>query len=188
MSPKDGNIFEADELILNVARGQMSLDELLAKEGLFFLKDIAGILEIESEAIKKKARELSSRGQSPWEVMGTRKIWNHWMIRMKLFAPYYREHFVSKVRSIPVDMSGNTLLEQRGIYYMAQVCRLLPFSMQQLRYQSKKNPRTREEFGVWKDEELNAFLVDMEVFAPWINEVWSGGFQKKKRARNKPGR
>ena len=172
-------VFEKDEMSLKEVRRHWSARELLSKEGIFFLKDIVKILEIDSAKIKKKARELAAVNKSCWQVMGARKVWNHWVVRMKVFAPYYKKHLEPKVRSIKKEWNGNTMLKQKGVFVLADVCRLIPFNSHQLRYQSKQNPRSREEYGVWKDQEMNAFLVDMELFSKWINRLWEGDFDRK---------
>ena len=178
-SKKIVNIFAADEMNLVEVKSIWSPEELLGKEGIFFLKDIIKVLDLDPAKVKKKAREIREQQKDPWEVMGARKIWNHWIIRMVIFAPYYRQHLISRVRSLKKDWDGNALLRQKGIFFLTEVCRLIPFSAHQIRYQAKRNPNAKIEIGVWKDGELNAFLVDMELFAPWINRLWEGHFKKK---------
>jgi hypothetical protein len=63
-------------------------------------------------------------------------------------------------------------LNQDGLFLLTDVCRLIPFSTHQLRYQAKRNRNAREEYGIWKDADLNAFVVDMTIFSAWINELW----------------
>jgi len=165
-------IFEDDEMELKQIRTKLTREQLLRMRGIFFLKDIAEILEIDSTKIKKRARALMREGNSPWEIMGVRKIWNHWFIRMKVFAPYYRKNLVSRVRDIPAEWNPNILLSQRGIFYLSDVCRHIPFTPQQLRYQAKTRKNARTEMGIWKDEELGSYLVDMSIFGPFIRKVW----------------
>jgi len=170
--PEIDIIFDDDEMKLEQIRTKITREQLLTKQGIFFLKDIAEILEIDSTTIKKRARAMRDRGESPWQVMGVRKIWNHWFIRMKVFAPFYRKHLVSRVRVVPPDWNANILVRQRGIFYLADVCRLIPFTPQQLRYQTKRHPNARAELGIWKDEDLGAYLVDMGIFGPFISRTW----------------
>ena len=173
-------IFEEDEMDLRQVDSRWTPKECLEQDGIFFLKDIVKILAMDPIKVKRKAKEIEERHASPWEVMGARKVWNHWIIRMRVFAPFYRKHLVSKVRDISPDWDGNTILEQKGLFYLTEVARLLPFSTHQLRYQAKRNPRAKEEYGIWKDPELACFLVDMERFGPWIRSLWEGGFKKGK--------
>ena len=171
-------IFEKDEMKLSSVNKNWTSDALLQKEGIFFLKDVVKILEIDPSKVKKKAREIEKKGQSAWKAMGARKIWNHWIIRMTVFAPFYQKNLVPKVLSVRDEWDGNTLLRQKGVFFLTEVCTLIPFSTHQLRYQAKQNPNAKKEYGVWKDEELNAFVVDMERFAPWINMLWLGDEKK----------
>ncbi len=170
-------IFEADEMQLKEVDPNWSPEYLLAQESIFFLKDVVKVLQIDSIKVKKKARELNQKHKSPWERMGVRKIWNHWIVRMKVFGPFYRKHLVSRVKNIQEDWDGNDLLKQKGLFFLTDVCKLIPFSTYQLRYQAKKNPAAKKEYGVWKDKELNAYVVDMELFAPWIFSLWEGKYQ-----------
>ena len=165
-------VFAQDEMNLRAVNSLWRPEDLLGEEGVFFLKDVVKILDLDPTKIKRKAKELVANGQSTWDIMGARKIWNHWILRMTVFAPYYRKNLISRVQAIPKNMNGNILLEQKGVFFLTDVSKHIPFSTHQLRYQAKRNPRSKEEFGIWKDEELNAFVVDMERFGPWIRSLW----------------
>lgn len=167
-------VFEEDEMNLREVDLNWSKDELLSKEDLFFLKDVVKVLDLDPAKVKKKAKDLDG---DPWQIMGVRKMWTHWIVRMKIFSPFYKKHLVSKVKSPDPAWDGNTLLKQKGIFFLTDVCKLIPFSTHQLRYQAKKNPNAKEEYGVWKDPKLKGFLVDMEKFGPWINSLWDGNFK-----------
>ena len=164
--------FQSDEQQLMDVDASWTPQELLEKENIFFLKDLNKVLDIDTTKVKKVARELKSKGGSTWDTMGIRKIWNHWMVRMTVFAPYFRENLISKVRTVKKNWDGNQLLQQKGLFLLTDVCKLIPFTSYQLRYQAKKNPNSREEFGVWKDKEMKTYLVDMEIFAEWVNTLW----------------
>jgi hypothetical protein len=151
--------------------------QLLAQEGIFFLKDVAGILELKSDKIKKASRALQTNGQNPYQVMGVRKVWNHWVVRMTVFREYYKAHLAPTVRPIRKEWNANQLLEQEGRFLLSDVCKLLPFKAHQLRYQSKNNPKTRREYGVWKDEKTGNFVVEMDRFSRWVKKLWRGGFR-----------
>ena len=165
-------IFASDEMCLKRIDPGWQPEELLDQEGVFFLKDISPILGLETGKIKKMAQEERAHGRVPWQSMGASKVWNHWIVRMKVFAPFYRRRLASSIRVVAPKWSGNDLLEQEGIYLLSEVCRIIPFSLNQLRYRAKKVPRSKEVFGVWKDPELGVFVVDMERFAPWIRQLW----------------
>ena len=174
-----GKIFEDDEMSLMAVNSRWSPEELFSQVGIFFLKDVVKILPLDPVKVKKKAKELEAKDLSPWLIMGARKVWNHWIVRMTVFGPYYKKHLVSRVRSVESEWDGNDLLEQKGLFFLTEVCRIIPFSTHQLRYQAKRNPHAQKEYGIWKDLELNAFLVDMERFAPWIRSLWCGDFGRE---------
>ncbi len=171
-------IFQNDEMELLSVNSRWTPEELFAQQGIFFLKDVVKILPVDPVKVKKKANEIRACRRNPWEVMGARKVWNHWIVRMKVFAPFYQEHLVSKVRSLEQDWDGNTLLQQKGLFYLTDVCKLIPFSTHQLRYQAKRTPNARREIGIYKDEEIKSFLIDMETFSKWITGLWNEGRKK----------
>ena len=169
-------IFQQDEMNLSEVDPDWTQEQLLARQSIFYLKDIVEILGLDPVKVKRKANELIKRGENPWEIMGVRKMWTHWIVRMSVFAPYYRQHFRSKIKQVSLEWDGNTLLKQEGIFLLTAVCKLIPFSAHQLRYRAKTNPSSAAEYGIWKEPELNAFVVDMKVFSRWIKDLWSGDF------------
>ena len=169
-------IFQPDELVLNEFDKTWAPKDILAKKEIFFLKDVTRVLKLDINKIKKKAKELQTKGKSSWDIMGTRKVWAHWIVRMKVFAPYYKKHLIPKVQKVESAWDGNTLLNQKGRYLLTDVCRKLPFTSHQIRYQANKSKNAKSEFGLWKDKDLNAFVVDMPKFAPWIKRLWAGNY------------
>ena len=179
-------VFAQDEMDLKEVGRHWTQKDLLSEEGVFFLKDTVDLLQINSAMIKRNARELRQKNLSAWKIMGVRKIWNHWIIRMTVFAPYYKKHLKSKVHKLRGILDANTLLNQTGIYYLTDVCRYLPFSAHQLRYQAKNNPNSKHDYGLWKDQKLNAFIVEMEVFSKWVKRLWAGHFSDQKPKEGEP--
>jgi len=164
-------IFEQDETKA-VFKPEWSLDELLQQEGVFLLKNIGHRLGIDSVDIKKRAIAIRDSGKDPYSVMGCRKIWNHWFLRMKIFAPYYEQHLKPKVKKLNPCWDANALLKQKGVFALSDVCRLIPFSNHHFRYQVKKNQHAKTQMGVWKDNQEKIYLVKMDVFAPWLETIW----------------
>jgi hypothetical protein len=168
-------IFEQDEMKVLDVNPKWDAQTTLSQKGVFFLKDLTSILDFDSVMVKQEARLILKRGESPWQVMGARKLWNQWLIKMQVFAPYYRKYFVPKYRRIDKDWNGQMLLDQqKGIYLLTEVCKLVPFTTHQLRYRAKRSKNPRKEVGVFKDEELNLFLVDLKNFVPWVKRTWDG--------------
>lgn len=179
-------IFAPDEMEFREVSGRWSAQDLLKQDGIFFLKDVVSLLEIDTVQVKKHTTQLREKGRDPFAIMGVRKVWSNWMVRMKVFAPYYRQHMISAVRKVGRDWDANTLIHQKGWFYLTAVCPLLPFSVHQIRYQAKKAAKSREEIGVWKHAELKNFLVDMEIFGPWVMRLWLG-LPTKPRKKDKTG-
>ncbi len=175
-------IWQEDEMEMMSVNSRWTPEELFAQEGVFFLKDVVKILPVDPVKIKKQTRAIRAGGQDPWETMGARKVWNHWIVRMKVFAPFYQENLVSKVRVLEPEWDGNTLLRQKGLFYLTDVCKLIPFSAHQLYHQAKRNPDAKQKIGIYKDEEVQSFVVDMEPFAKWMTELWSGDWCEEKES------
>lgn len=168
-------VFNPDEMELRSVSPDWTEAELLACDGIFFLKDVAAKLEIHPQEFKKHAKELEAKGQNTWKVMGIRKTWTHWQVRMKVFAPYFKSWHLPRINKVPADCDGNFLLAQKGQYYLSDVCEKIPFSTHQIRHQIRKSTNSKSEFGVWKDPAYKGYLVDMEIFSKWIKHIWITG-------------
>lgn len=173
-------VFESDEMQLLNVNLEWSEEELLGKEGIFFLKDIVRFFGLNSSQLKARAKALNQESGNAWKVIGIRKQWSHWIVRMKVFAPYFRKNLISNICKIDETWDGNTLLKQQGIFPLTEVCKYIPFSPHQIRYQVRKFEDSKERFGVWKCEADKIYLVDMEVFSKWIREIWQGNFGRSK--------
>lgn len=164
-------IFEEDELTGVRPNPSWNADELLNRKGVFFLKDVARILDLKPEEIRRKAREL---GEDSYRKIGVRKLFRHWVVRMSVFSKYYREHPASRLNQVDPSWDGNRLLGQKGWFLLRDVAAMVPFTAAQLRYQVNRNPEARAEMGVWKEEALKAYVVDMEPFSQWVRKFWRG--------------
>ncbi len=165
-------LFEEDELALRKPDPGVEPEALLSQDGVFFFKDVAPILGISNQEFRRQAQALTRQGQDTWAVMGARKVWSHWMVRMKVFAEYYRARLAPLWRRVPDDWDGNRLMAAKGVFLMCDVVRKIPFSPNQIRYKAKTLPDARRIMGVWKDPRAGAYLVDMAVFAPWVAQLW----------------
>lgn len=145
---------------------------LLSMSGLFYLKDIAPILELNTSKIKAASYRLSEKGEDALKIMGVCRHDQQWLVDIERFSHYYFEHLVPGVKKVKPEWNGNDLLRTKGIFYLADVCEKIPFTAQQLRYQATKSSGSRAKYGIWKDHDLGTYLVDMEVFGPWIAHLW----------------
>lgn len=168
-------LFAKDEMKLCSINPSWSEDELLDQEGIFYLKDVVQALNMPSASLKKMAMDMEAKGLSSWEEMGIRKTWTHWIVRMKKFADFFYNNDLQTVLDVDPRWDANELLEQKGLYYLTDVCAKLPFTAHQIRYQVRRNRNSREDFGVWKDEKYRSYIVDMEVFSEWIYRIWTEG-------------
>ncbi len=152
-------------------------ETFLEQDGVFFLKDLVKKLDLDQAKIVRLVKKTTMDGDSPWQVMGIRKMWNQWAVWMKIFAPYYKKHICSPVRSIQPEWDSNVLLSQKGLFLLSEVCTLIPFTSWQIRYQVSRNMQAAKDFGVWKDPETKRYLVNMEVFSAWISKLWREDFK-----------
>lgn len=168
-------IFEPDEMLRTVPKS-WSQEVLLSQQSMFFLKDVCPKLNLDTTSVVAHARALQADGRDPYEVMGLRKIWCHWYVRMRRFAPYFRQHLQSHIKQVASEWNANALLSQDGVFLLSQVCRLIPFTSGQLRHQARKTPRAV--CGIFLDE-VHGYLVEMEVFRVWIGRLWQDGFSER---------
>ncbi len=153
------------------ARGD-NAESLLSRPGLFFFKDIRKRLLLKPDWLKKQVEMIRAAGGDPWKDMGVRKVFQHWLVKMSVFAPYYRRHAASKVKTVPKDIDGNELLAMEGVFAMSDVAKRIPFTASQLRYQAKQHDNSKERCGLWKDEKRGVYLVDMARFSVWVRTLW----------------
>ena len=99
---------------------------VLSKEAMFFLKDIAPILSLDSRMVVRLAQKITKDGGNPHTTMGMRKTWNQWSVRVIVFAPYYRSNFPPTVRSVEPEWTGNQLLAQKGLFYLTLFAKKSP--------------------------------------------------------------
>jgi len=93
-------IFEPDEMKFVGADSAWDIDYLLSQEGIFYLKDVCKILHIAPHQIHKRRTDLLQQGKDPWIVMGIRKIFSHWCLRMKIFSRYCRDQIIPETVAI----------------------------------------------------------------------------------------
>ncbi|MCB1044471.1 MAG: hypothetical protein KDC35_16125 [Acidobacteria bacterium] len=165
-------IFDPIEMELRDVPDDMTPDELLAEDGIYLMNPVCKKLGIDSADLRKKAKEMLSEGKSAWQEMGVRKILSVWVIRMKNFAPYFESDKFFKILKVNNKWDGNELLTKKGLFYLTDVCRKIPFTPHQFRHQVRQNPKSRKEYGVWWDDDLKHYLVDMEIFAKWVTDLW----------------
>ena len=168
------NIFHRDEMTQIVHPKDWTPEQILDHDGIFYLKDVVEPLEKKKKKVRKRARKIIEDDIDPWEEIGVRILWNYWVVRMTVFSRCYGAFTPARVSTIKTAWDANTMLHQRGLFYLTDVCKKIPFTAHQLRYQVKQRDRPRDEIGVYRDDEMGAYLVDMELFAKWLKEIWKG--------------
>ncbi len=173
MKSKPPIIFEQDESSFRLVKSNWTKEDILSMDGVFYLKDIAGCLELNIYYLKKIIKSIRRRKKMPYKELGVGKIWGHHIVRMKVFSELYLTTAAFRVNKIPKFWDGNTLLSSTGTYNLTEVSRLIPLiTARQLSYHAGKNPKSKEEMGIWKDPMLNRFLVNMPIFSTWLGELW----------------
>ena len=81
----------------------------------------------------------------------------------------------NNIRQIDPQWTGNDLLAQTGTFMLTDACELIPFKQEHILAQVLENPRAKDDFGVWRDEQTKRWLVDMGLFKVWIISVWNAG-------------
>ena len=144
---------------------------LLSKEGFFPLEEVAAVLDISTSVVKAEVDKIERRGGSAFSETGVFRQPDRWLVRIDLFRSYYLSHLRKRVRPIGDHWDGDVLLQKEGVFYLSDVCRLLSLNLKSVRTRASRNPNSKAEYGIWKDEKARTYLVDMEIFAPWIRSM-----------------
>ena len=160
-------IFEADETCFQTVAADWDAATLLAAGGLFFLKDIVGPLGLSGQLVIKRARQIDEHGQSARRIMGLFKVWNHWVVKMSRFAPYYRTYLAAgRGGPLPENELAPVVMP------LTRVSELLGIRPHKIRYRVRSEPGGRLVHGVWKDPITGRLLVDLVVFRRWAVRFW----------------
>lgn len=172
MSEKNQNPFMDDNgFELKSTGSRWSPEVLLEQSGIFYLEEVVKTLDIDSKNLEQLIEDMLAADKDIWRLMGIRKIWGHWIVRMAVFAPFYHGVLAQKIRKIPDHWDAGILLKQSGWFFLRDVCGVLSLSVYKLHSHLRKQTHPRETVGVWKDPRLNAFIVDMSLFGPWVSSL-----------------
>ena len=161
-----------NKLILTPISPRWTLSILLAQSGLFDLDQVAEFLELNPSHIKLAWDQIQRSGRDPWQEIGVRRLFGQWLVWMEAFSGFYLSHLhKNRIRSIPEDWDANRLITQRGVFYLSDVCKLIPFTNATLRYKAT-DPKIAKVMGVRKDQVRGTYVVDMETFGPWLADFW----------------
>lgn len=165
------SIFAEDEQLL-IQKPKMSKQELLETEAMFLLSEITTILGVSSTTIVNVMKQVEKKGDRPYAVMGVIRVFEVYEVRMKVFAPFYREHLEPLTRKVAKHYNANQVLELTGTYRLTAVTEHLPFRSYQIRYRVLRSSNPREETGVFKHPFLNVYLVEFPKFSHWVKQMW----------------
>ena len=130
--------------------------DLLAKDGLFYLADVADILKFNATALVDAALVLIRGNLSPWEYLGlVPMVDNRWLVYMPAFAAFYNKSLKGKRR---VDQwNVNRFLGALDIYPLTKVKSLLKFiPPKEMRKMTVKQKR---EYGIWAAPQVSGFVA-----------------------------
>ena len=161
-----------------------SPEQVLAQDGIFYLKDLVKLLSLDRNLLQQLYRNEIRSGLNPWNTLGLRLVFGQYLVNMSVFSTYYQAHLVPCWQEVNRDWDGNELLAQKGVFLLTEVCKNIPFSDRQIRYQCRKNADHREVMGVWRDSSAR-YLVDMAVFSVWIKQMVKQ-FSGKTLLENRP--
>lgn len=164
-------LFEPDEQHL-INRPSLDKDELLSTNAMFFLSEITSILGISTTTILGIKEKITRAGDNPYSVMGIVKVFENYQIRMKVFAPFYRENLEILNASLPKQAGVNEILQLTGTYKLSEVIKHLPFSPYQVRQYINHCDDPEQEMGAFKHRYFNFYFVKMPIFAKWVEKMW----------------
>ena len=162
----------AQSISLKLVEARWTKSILLGQTGHFCLDQVATLLELSTARVKALSYEIQEKGGNALTTIGAGFFQNRWIVDMPVFASFYLEHLIPRVRMVRAEWDGNQLLSQEGIFYLTDICRKIPFTVQQLRHQARIMPDSRSTCGIWLDNEEKVLLADMKIFGPWITDIW----------------
>ena len=170
----DFPIWDVDEQGIKQIDESWTLEQLLTQQSIFYLKDIATPLRIDVKELMLRVNEIQESREKTYETMGLVKIWNHWIVRMKIFAPYYREWLM--VRRVPRDTEPKKVLTLNGTFLLKDVCDNLGIDILEVTSLVARRPKLRLKTGVRKDRVIHKWVVTMVLFRRWFKTVDLDGF------------
>lgn len=93
--PEKTGLFADDEWITPCLDRNWSVHDLLDQQCLFYLDQVTDVLQLDAQDLIKRAETCKRAGKNPWQVMGLRFVFDRWVVRMTVFAPYYRRTFAT---------------------------------------------------------------------------------------------
>ncbi len=151
-----------------------SPEAMLRQSGIFYLEEVVKTLDIDSGKLKGLVQDWIAADKDIWRLMGIRKMWGQWIVRMSVFAPFYQRILAPRARPIPLHWDAETLLRQNGWFFLNEVCARLSYSLHKLQVHIRKLDYPRETIGLWKDPERMSPIVDMSLFGPWMTGLLQG--------------
>ncbi|MDJ0836545.1 MAG: hypothetical protein QNK37_08505 [Acidobacteriota bacterium] len=158
------DIFTKDELSIRKIEKGWSKTDLLKTKGLFYLRDIESLLQINSVTVKRWAKYTRSIGKDPYQTMGVKKIWGIWYVRMWVFSRFYQDNFI---RVIDDSWDAETLLSQGGLFKLVHVCQILGINERSIHQLIKKSRNPKKEYGVWQNPSSKYYVAYMPTFSRW---------------------
>jgi len=162
-------IFEPDEVAIEVDPA-WTREELLQKEGYFKFGHIQEKLGISCIDIHSAAKRVRSRGHSVYATIGVRSFWNNWYVRMKVFAPYYRDNIEPKQQKIPEDLDSFLKDPPKKVYILSNILQALDQPASVLRHFINIDPSPRETMGIWRNMELGKYVCYPNILIPWLSD------------------
>lgn len=163
-----------------------TLDELLEKDAVFNLKDVAALLpDLETRDLRNVHDRFKKRGEHPMESMGVGKILGSWIVSMKEFALYYKNvHLPNQgaIQEAPDVDTLHELFQLTGVFRLKDIAAYLPIQehaiqnymrdeRNRLAEEGKSETDTRDLYGIWLDPGAGIYLVDMEPFSQWFSSL-----------------
>ena len=171
--------FQKDEVSRTVDPN-WSREDLLAQSGIFFLKDITHLIGYDPPGVIQrhaKALEDKKRG-SAYRIMGMQMPFNQWVVRMTTFAPYYRRNLEPEHKILTASTLDELVKSgKEGPFLLADICTLIPFAVNQMRYRAKRYPGIN--MGVYQGVRTTSWLVRMPEFGNWLRKQIATDFGRK---------
>lgn len=151
---------------------KMTLDSFLTSSGTHKMKSIIHLLPVNQQAVLETFVMLDTMAKNDVGIFR----YGEWYIKLPEFARFAQNNW--PLSPMPMDWDPNRIIAEKGVFYLSEITdperARIPIARHAIVAKAQEFTNPRETIGVWKDEHLRRYLVDLSVFGPVIKQLWLG--------------
>jgi hypothetical protein len=160
---------------------------LIKMKGMFRVRDIKHILDIETKELTKLKRKCQKDNVDMYTKYGVKKVGgSQYVVKMSLFSPYYIQHLAqepldgirAEIQKLPENIQNiNDLFQLTGLFKFSDISHMAPLShfVDAIKKKIKDVKMDQgNHCGIWFDRFTKEYLVEMETFRKWfVEHMWN---------------